>query len=217
MQVIRSTFSPYITSDNLSGSLVHDLWDLFSSKKAYQLYSDVFPFFKYLSSLRKQNEAPRLTTGIITNADNRVPGILSSLGLRIDKKRYEVRGNQSDSPQTDVDLDIDFITMSYDTGTEKPSPIIFEAASRLSGIGTIEASQCIHVGDGLIADYYGAVKAGWHGVLLSRDEEIPLADLRLLTQETMTSSGESAPPEKDIPCIRDLLGLKALLSPTDLT
>ncbi|KAL9636025.1 MAG: hypothetical protein Q9164_003088 [Protoblastenia rupestris] len=202
----------------MSGSLVHDLWDLFSSKKGYQLYPDVLPFFKYLSSLRKQNEAPRLTTGIITNADNRVPGILSSLGLWINSKRHEVRNNQSDSPQTDVDFDIDFITMSYDTGTEKPSPRIFEAASRLSGIGTIEASQCIHVGDGLIADYYGAVKAGWHGVLLSRDkEETPPADLRLLTQETMTSSGESAPPEKDIPCIRDLLGLKALLSPTDLT
>ncbi|KAL9128376.1 MAG: hypothetical protein Q9217_002930 [Psora testacea] len=215
--VIKSTFSPYTACNGMPKVFIADLWDLFRTGRGYRLYPDVLPFFNYLSRLRQQKEIARITTGVITNSDDRVPNIISSLGLYTRSKRYDRRRHHFANEDIDVDSDIDFITMSYDTGTQKPSRRIFKAAARLSGLGTLKETQCIHVGDGLVADYYGAVDAGWHGILLKRGgEEVPMDDLRLMTQEAMITGKGYIPTSTDVPCIRDLSELRELLSPSNM-
>ncbi|KAL9099163.1 MAG: hypothetical protein Q9163_005299 [Psora crenata] len=148
---------------------------------------------------------------VITNSDDRVRDILSSLGIDTTRAGYNWRKSDAQSNNVNTDSGIDFLTMSYDTGTEKPSCGIFQAAAELSGMEKLEGVQCIHVGDELVADYHGALKAGWQGVLIKRDEErVRLNDLRVGREEAMTRAGETIAPGMDIPCIRSLWELKEL-------
>ena len=197
-QVIQSTLSPHATSSSLPEGLVTDLWDLFSSKRGYDLYPDVLPFFQYLRKMRISQQSPTITTGIITNSDDRVPSILSSLGLRVSPNRY----GASSGGKTQLDIgatDIDFVTMSYDTGLSKPSREIYEAAFQLSGLASLEDSLCVHVGDDVDQDYHGALNAGWQGVLL-KNRDGPNDDTKQFEEDNVVY-------------IRDLLELKELLDP----
>ena len=61
---------------------------------------------------------------------------------------------------------MDFAVTSYEVGTEKPHPEIFERALHLSGfIG----NESVHVGDQIGSDVDGAERAGILPVLLDRD------------------------------------------------
>ena len=164
LQVIRSVFSPFATLSTLPEGLIPDLWDLFSTSQGYEIYSDVLPFFKFLKEVKTRHQSPPLAIGIITNSDDRVPSILSSLGLRVEFGRYDAE-RSGDTHKEEVD--IDFVTMSYDVGFSKPCRKIYDAAFKASGLSAFKDSQCIHVGDDLELDYYGALNAGWRGVLLS--------------------------------------------------
>lgn len=93
--------------------------------------------------------------GVVTNSDDRVPPILSSLGLSVGARMLPVSEQLSQDnmqfqpaqsegiadttpvvlsapryldPSTRIDEDIRFVVLSYDAGAEKPDPRIFQAA-----------------------------------------------------------------------------------------
>ena len=77
---------------------------------------------------------------------------------------------------------------SAEHGYLKPHPSIFEAALSQAGV---EARAALMVGDSLMHDVEGARAVGMRGVLLHR--------------------GEGPPPDVDVPVIRNLTDLPALL------
>ena len=156
----------------------------FTSHEGYELYSDVLPFFQRLQKLRRDDrqeirndvELPRLQVGIITNSDDRVPTVLSSLGLRVSSRRLGSTDRQW--TQDDHDIDIHWIVMSYDAGYVKPDTRIFEAAKKLK---LLPYQNCLylHVGDDVNQDYCGAMDAGWQSILLDRECKSNGLNLRL--------------------------------------
>ena len=115
--------------------------------------------------------APEPIIGVITNSDDRVPSVLSSLGLEVGRRRYGLAGEALD-PRSNMEDDVDFVVMSYDVGYEKPSRDIFDAAKQLvrSNWGSLnQEDRFIHIGDDLKKDFEGAERAGWESVLLDRD------------------------------------------------
>ncbi|KAI9762704.1 MAG: hypothetical protein M1840_001171 [Geoglossum simile] len=159
--VIKSTFRPFTsTTSPLPTQLVPELLARFSSSNAYRLYPDVSSFFQALHKLRHYPGAMEeehwpwdlTVVGVITNSDDRVPSILSSLGLRVSARvvqrpeqiflgstqfRNEDIANanpmESSAPRyldaaARIDEDINFIVLSYDVGAEKPNPRIFRVA-----------------------------------------------------------------------------------------
>lgn len=139
------------------------------------LYPDVPPLFRLLRELkeavREKTATTTITVGIITNSDDRVPSILSSLGLSVGSLRHGTHPACEDTTSRSKEvLDIDFIVMSYDVGSEKPSRKIFDAAKDLSQRAEVapERERYIHVGDDPHKDFEGATQAGWEGILLTR-------------------------------------------------
>lgn len=143
----------------------------------------MLPFFQELRKARS-NYQPNLhdplfsslTVGIISNSDDRVSSILSSLGLRVGPRRY---GTSTESWNPDGqggdgdDDDIDFVALSYDVGVEKPDRKIFDAARQLGAIGgsDLEPGECLHVGDDFVKDVRAAEGAGWKGLKVDRPTE----------------------------------------------
>ena len=133
------------------------------------MYPDVQPFFKALREKKALSHGDSACiVGVITNSDDRVPSILSSLGLQVGLWRY---GNDS---WTSIrpDDDIHFVLMSYDIGLEKPDSEIFDSVKQmLPG-----QERFLHIGDDLQKDYYAAKRAGWEGFLLDREAKDSLQD-----------------------------------------
>jgi len=135
----------------------------------------------------------RTVVGIVTNSDDRVPGVLSSLGLSIGPRRVGTAATRQASAH-DGD-DVSFVVLSYDAGCEKPDRRIFEAAEEMLA-ECIEADEEVdarnfeklYVGDDLEKDVLGAKDAGWHGVLLDRKGEYAEA-LRARSEGTTVGSG----------------------------
>lgn len=125
--------------------------------------------------------------GVITNSDDRVPDVLSSLGLRVNGLRYDTSSEkileQSKRGEEEGVQDIDFCIMSYDVGVEKPHSEIFNAAvSTLDSLLSTEGNSferndwdLLYVGDEVAKDAKGAVNAGWDAVLLDRGAEVDAA------------------------------------------
>lgn len=150
----------------------------------------MFPDVSYLQSLsttpqRQKTAKQRLVIGVITNSDDRVPDVLSSLGLRVNSLRY---GNSPETTPKEEEegeevKDVDFCIMSYDVGVEKPGREIFDAAiSTLSSMLDSEGKsyedkdwEKIYVGDEVGKDAKGAVLAGWNAVLLDRGAGVDAA------------------------------------------
>ena len=175
MQVISATFRPLIAADaQIPKALITTLLTRFSTQEGYELFPDVLPFFRHLRQSAQRsacrNNIPDLVVGVLTNSDDRVPSILSSLSLSLGSKRYghEIEGL---SIPHDNSHDIDFVAMSYDVGFAKPDPRIFEATKTMVQHWTGEELHCIHVGDEPTKDYHAALNAGWQGLLLDRKGE----------------------------------------------
>jgi FMN phosphatase YigB (HAD superfamily) len=157
-QVIRNTFTPFLKPDQeVPPALITDLLRQYSTKEGYKLYPEVLPFFRMLQKRRSRNTPSKIIVGIITNSDDRVPGILNDFGLIINSRRFAASAEPpkvhsksletlfaaSDedivpSPGTNLRLrpadpeshdDVDFVILSYDVGHEKPDRRIFDAAS----------------------------------------------------------------------------------------
>ncbi|KAI4644710.1 uncharacterized protein J4E78_009529 [Alternaria triticimaculans] len=191
-KVIKETFTPFLApNQNLPKYLVPELLHTYSSRKGYTLYPDVLPFFRMIQHMkahRRRNGTShglwpwdKTIVGVVTNSDNRVPGILSSFGVNVGPSRYQ---DMKPSNTKDGEYDIDFTVLSYDVGVEKPDRRIFaaaeeildhklEAASMNSGEDfKAEEFEKIYVGDDLHKDVFGAQDAGWSSVLLERDANL---------------------------------------------
>ncbi|KAL9583813.1 MAG: hypothetical protein Q9203_004921 [Teloschistes exilis] len=174
LKVIESTFLDILpNSAVLPGDLVASLLHRFSSHEGYRLFDDVTPFFHDLHKWRDRaqstfgpdQEPLQLQVGIISNSDDRVPAILSSLGLRVAN-----RSHGSSAAKSNGNIDIDWIVHSYDIGFEKPDRRIFDVAKRCSSLNEAGGKSAFyHVGDSLSEDYQGALGAGWKSVLLDRE------------------------------------------------
>ncbi|KAH0144174.1 hypothetical protein KCU67_g13205, partial [Aureobasidium melanogenum] len=142
------------------------------------------------SPQRQQDASSRLVIGVITNSDDRVPDVLTSLGLKVNPLRYNPttkdstqEARQAQEAQKHQHPDIDFCVMSYDVGVEKPSSEIFDAAvGTLSSLLSFEGRdykqedwELVYAGDEVGKDAKGAVMAGWDAVLLDRGGEVDTA------------------------------------------
>ncbi|XP_071446099.1 rhythmically expressed gene 2 protein-like [Hetaerina americana] len=102
-----------------------------------------------LTSLQREG----LLLGVISNFDSRLDRLLASVGLR--------------------DF-FAFAMASYELGVAKPDARIFQEALRKAGgvlRGTLGPHEACHVGDTPSSDYVGAKGAGWHAVLVSKDQK----------------------------------------------
>lgn len=166
----------------LPEDLATNLLDRFSSKEGYATEANLIPTLKGLRCLSPHSHFNRLVVGVVTNSDDRVPSILSSLGINVSPLRY---GTKTDlTAVTEQNYDIDFHVMSYDVGVEKPDRPIFDAAelmleqiimSRHSkspprAKADIKTWRKVYVGDEYAKDVVGAVNAGWNPVLLDNNE-----------------------------------------------
>jgi len=64
----------------------------------------------------------------------------------------------------------DCVLASLEVGVEKPDAGIFRAAERRLGLAP---EELLHVGDHPVDDYEGALRAGWHALLLDRNTPRP--------------------------------------------
>ncbi|KAJ4377911.1 hypothetical protein N0V83_000741 [Neocucurbitaria cava] len=184
--VIRNTFKTFLKpNQEFPQALVAELLKRYSTKEGYDLYDDVQPFFKMLrdEATRRTGSSPwiwdKTIVGIITNSDDRVPGILESFGLSIGPRRVGTADQRS--AKASFSDDINFVVLSYDVGIEKPDRRIFYAttetlketlAGNQEGL-TAEGFEKLYVGDDLEKDYDGAEAAGWNAVFLNRNMSTP--------------------------------------------
>ncbi len=118
------------------------VYDEFGRPERWRAYDDVAPTLRRL-------KAEGVRTGIISNWDRRLRGLLEGLGI--------------------ADL-LDTIVSSADVGLRKPDPRIFELACEQVGV---EPRESLHVGDHHYADLLGASAVGMRGVLIDRHGGMP--------------------------------------------
>ncbi|MHC4471421.1 MAG: HAD-IA family hydrolase [Planctomycetota bacterium] len=140
--VVTATYAPFGEPDD-PDVLFAELYDHFASPEAWRLYPGAR---ETLDALRRERG---YRTGLVSNWDDRLPGLLDGLSL---------------TPGLDP------VVVSYRVGVEKPEPLIFEVA--LAEAGAV-ASRALMVGDDPLADYVGAAAVGMHAVLLDRTGRIP--------------------------------------------
>ncbi len=164
----------------------------FSSDEGYSLTATADSLLRTLKRQQQQeqeNPYPRIIVGVITNSDDRVPSILSSLGLRVSPFRF---GSSVDLAQVATQLyDIDLHCMSYDVGSSKPGRKIFDAAEDMANqlLAALAAHESpgtnpgrippaaswlkIYVGDEYEKDVVGAHQAGWNSVFVGAERDVP--------------------------------------------
>ena len=151
-------------SEKLPEGLVTDLLQRFSSSEGYELFPDA----KALKDLRIPPPDIDVSTGIITNSDDRVPDILTSLGVKVGPHRYGLP-TEGHHVQDNESYDVDFVILSYDVGHEKPDGQMFDAAKQVAD-AIVSRDQLdieyVHVGDEWGKDYTAAKAAGWKAIYL---------------------------------------------------
>ncbi|KXS94161.1 hypothetical protein AC578_7672 [Pseudocercospora eumusae] len=164
---------PYITTQPLPTGMVHTLLHRFRCDEGYTLFGDVRPLITKLrrgEELQHPKTKTKVVIGVITNSDDRVPEVLSSLGFRVSPVRY---GSSWGVAKGEEGYDFDFAVMSYDVGYEKPDVRIFRAAEEVLGWlveeGGTRQWRKVYVGDEFDKDVTGALEAGWNAVLIDRE------------------------------------------------
>jgi FMN phosphatase YigB (HAD superfamily) len=183
--IIVNTFSPLVGPDQkLPSDLVPKLLHRFWSDEGYTLFPDVLPLIRRIRTAHKA-EGTHVVIGVITNSDDRVPDILTSLGMRVSRLRYP----GVERFESSEEYDIDFSVMSYDVGHEKPDRRIFEAAEEMLGTAIGEKKvdvgkwRKVYIGDEYAKDVVGAVDAGWSAVLVDREGGGEQTGVKWLDQE----------------------------------
>lgn len=180
-------------NQELPAGFSQKLFQRFSSSEGYELQPGVTEILRHLRNT-PPTRFDRVVVGVITNSDDRVPGILSSLGLQVGPLRYGVQSppRQKASMQ---EYDLDFTVMSYDVGHEKPDVRIFRAAEEMLDVilqsqsesstkTDLSAWENIYVGDEYDKDVVGAHVAGWYAILVS--SETPSQDVGMKWLEDAT-------------------------------
>ena len=220
MQVINNTFRRWLKpGEDVPQALVDDLLQRYSTKEGYDIYPDVVPFFRKLrtkqsSGAEKSWPWEKTIVGVITNSDDRVPGILSSFGLKVGPRRVDTPDQRT--AEAALEDDISFVVLSYDVGVGKPDPAMFDAAvdslkETLHERGDelrAEDFEKVYVGDEMQNDYYGAQTAGWQALFLDRTntfEKTFEEQGKSIITTTVRQPGWDEPSE-----IRAINGLEAL-------
>ena len=125
------------------------IYERFAGTDAWRIYDDVLPALDALASLGVQ-------LAVISNWDERLRPLFQQFQL---ERHFET------------------IVVSCEVGFAKPSPVIFEQASRRIGVAP---AQILHVGDSLAEDVAGARAADFQAVLIDRNAESQ-ADGRILS------------------------------------
>ncbi|KAL2169259.1 hypothetical protein VTG60DRAFT_6339 [Thermothelomyces hinnuleus] len=189
--VITQTFQPLIgEGTELPNGLAPKLWHRFSSGEGYSLSPGVASLLRSLRQ-RQQERRPkpsRLIVGVITNSDDRVPSILSSLGLHVSPLRFGAPLNSARGGPSEH-YDVDLHCMSYDVGVTKPDRRIFDAAEEMA-VQLVMAQEAaehgrdveraqpalpwlkLYVGDEYEKDVVGARGAGWNPIFVGAKEEV---------------------------------------------
>jgi putative hydrolase of the HAD superfamily len=121
-----------------------ELYDRFAQPDAWHIFDDVLPTLDALA-------ARGIDLGIISNWDERLRPLLEQLELS---------------------MHFEAILISGEVGFPKPSPVIFEHASRLLGLAP---EFILHVGDSRGQDAEGAAAAGFQTRWLVREGEAAAA------------------------------------------
>jgi putative hydrolase of the HAD superfamily len=127
----------YLGGPPVSPFAAAELFHRFGRPEAWEVYPDVAPA---LAALRDRG----LRLGVVSNWDDRLPGLLAGLGL---------------APSFEA------LVHSSGVGVEKPDRRIFRAALDQLGVA---AGEAVHVGDGRLEDVEGALAAGMYAVQVSR-------------------------------------------------
>ena len=114
-----------------------ELFETFARAEAWRLYPEVITTLDALA-------ARGLRLGVISNWDERLPRLISALGL---------------------EAHFAALVVSQSVGVEKPHPAIFRAALERLGVS---AAETVHVGDRRLEDVEGAEAAGFHALWLAR-------------------------------------------------
>ncbi|KAG5974729.1 hypothetical protein E4U56_004283 [Claviceps arundinis] len=216
--VIFNTFQPFARHQPLPADLAPRILERFSSSQGYHAEQDLVNTIKSLKKRSSGAAFDRVVVGVITNSDDRVPGVLSSFGLSVSPLRY---GSENKSPVWDQAYDIDFTCMSYDAGVEKPHAAIFRAAEHLCAQVVSAAGGCptseadirrdegswhrLYVGDEHAKDVVGALNAGWSPVLLDQhDKADDIPGLEQQTDQSITDVFQRSPVVK-VRSIRNLM------------
>ncbi|KAI7882963.1 hypothetical protein K492DRAFT_127101 [Lichtheimia hyalospora FSU 10163] len=108
--------------------LFDSLYERFTGDRGYSVFPDVHDTLVYLKN-------QDISTGVISNSDERLSEVLHNLGIR---------------PY------FDFVLPSYRAGYEKPEKEIFDQALRIMHpYNPTRPDQALHIGDDLNADYKG--------------------------------------------------------------
>jgi putative hydrolase of the HAD superfamily len=135
-ELVERVFQGLI-AESPRATLFPELYERFAQPEAWRIFEDVLPALDGLA-------ARGLRLGVISNWDERLPGLLERLRLR---HHFEV------------------VIVSCEIGVAKPSPAIFhEARARLG----LPSAAIVHVGDSLEMDVLGARSAAFHAVRIRR-------------------------------------------------
>ncbi|KAK4139215.1 uncharacterized protein C8A04DRAFT_16054 [Dichotomopilus funicola] len=207
--VIHKTFQPLVgTGVDLPKQLAPTLLHRFASHEGYTVSPGVLPLIRTLKEKHQgqRHHQPtrayfhRVVVGVITNSDDRVPSILSSLGFNVSPLRF---GTDIEQPHVvrEQQYDVDLHCMSYDVGFAKPDRQIFDAAEGLAtqlvatqeGVESVEqataATWCkVYIGDEYEKDVVGARTAGWIPAFVGDGDELPeeLLDLNCPGEEKLS-------------------------------
>jgi putative hydrolase of the HAD superfamily len=118
-----------------------ELYHRFADASSWEVYPDVVPALEVL-------RARGLRLAVVSNFDERLPGILDGLGLA---------------------ARLDAVVVSSALGWAKPHPAIFRHALERLGVAPARA---LHVGDRPLEDVEGAQAAGMRALLLRRGGDV---------------------------------------------
>ena len=121
----------------------------FAEAGVWELYPDVIEVLKALR--------PRFNLAVVSNFDGRLRMILEHLGV----SRF-----------------FSHVFLSSELGADKPDPLIYQRALKLSGI---TADETLHVGDDPVRDWRGAEAAGLAVFRLERPQN-SLGDLLAIVE-----------------------------------
>ncbi|KAG2736368.1 hypothetical protein G9P44_000458 [Scheffersomyces stipitis] len=169
-----------------SAALCNRLLNHFTGPSAYKLYDDVIPT---LTKLKNNG----INMVISTNSDGRVRDIIHNLGLA----QFFPNDN---------------FYLSYDIGAVKPSRQFFDSVSSQFYMNNYHKrllrknqgaflENCWHVGDSHSKDFLGAIRSGWNGVLVDRDQTSEFFSTRTKKpeKEEYAGCGLSGMPGKNKP------------------
>jgi len=138
-EIVRRSFG--VQGAELPDEFFPAVYERFAQPDVWIVYGDVVRTLEDLA-------ARELKLGIISNWDDRLIPLLERLGLR----KY-----------------FDTLIVSCNVGFTKPSPVIFDQATRWL---KVRPEHCLHVGDSPAEDIEGAAAAGFHTRQIARGRRL---------------------------------------------